>query len=219
MQVKPSQTILVDGKPIPSVSTDRFVIMYHKPEGEICTRQDPKCRPTIFDRFTDKALARLISIGRLDFNTSGLLLLTNDGDFGHQIAHPSSEVEREYLCRVHGHVNRHTLERLHQGVKLDGRLASFKSIKAHHGTHPQATNQSFSVVIAEGRYREVRRLWEQVDCTVTRLKRIRVGTLSLPRSLRAGQWAYLSDQQITQLHKISQTLPKHRRASKNKSNP
>ncbi|HED14822.1 MAG TPA: pseudouridine synthase, partial [Gammaproteobacteria bacterium] len=163
------------------------------------SRDDPKGRPTIFSGLPPLRSARWISIGRLDFNTSGLLLLTTDGQFANRMMHPSSQIEREYLCRVRGRINKDVLEKLRQGMLLDGYLARFCGIQKTNSEHHKGSNQWYQVVLREGRYREVRRLWQLVDCTVSRLIRIRYGTLVLPKKLAPGQFLELNAARINNL--------------------
>jgi 23S rRNA pseudouridine2605 synthase len=170
------------------------VLMYHKPEGEICTRSDPQNRPTVFDHLPVLRKGRWIAIGRLDLNTSGLLLFTTDGELAHQLMHPSGEIEREYAVRVFGEVTSAMLKNLKRGVMLDDGNASFKEIEFKGGA---AQNRWYHVVICEGRNREVRRLWEsQPGIKVSRLIRVRFGDIPLPPLLRPGKWRELEKEEI-----------------------
>lgn len=161
----------------------RQILCYHKPAGEVCTRYDPGGRSTIFKRLPKLIHGRWISIGRLDFNTSGLLLLTTDGELANRLMHPSYEIEREYAVRVLGTVNDVMLKRLKKGVILDGSLARFKRIINAGG---EGANHWYHVILSEGRKHEVRRLWNSQKITVSRLIRIRFGVAMLPNNLRAG---------------------------------
>ncbi len=198
----PQDRILVDGKPVRLTSEARetiTAILYHKPEGEICTRKDPKGRPTMFDNLPAIANGRWVSVGRLDINTSGLILLTNNGQLANKLMHPSTGLEREYLVRVRGRVSPSDIQTLtRDGVELDGKSARFDRILAADMAE-EGTNHWYRVVIREGRYREVRRLWEAVGHTVSRLKRIRYGTVSLPRSIKQGHHAKLAPKQLERL--------------------
>lgn len=171
------------------------VLLYHKPEGEICSRHDPEGRPTIFDHLPLLRNGRWISIGRLDFNTSGILLLTNDGELANKLMHPSGELEREYATRVKGQVTPAILKRLKKGVNLEDGEAHFNEIKDAGG---EGTNHWYHVIVKEGRNRLVRRLWESQDIMVSRLIRIRFGSLTLPRSLKRGMWAELEPNEVGQ---------------------
>ncbi len=167
------------------------ILCYHKPAGEVCTRNDPEKRKTIFDNLPPLKRARWINVGRLDFNTSGLLLLTTDGELANRLMHPSSNIEREYAVRILGEVNLDMIKRLTEGVQLEDGMAKFKSIKEAGGS---GANHWYHVILTEGRNREVRRLWESQDVTVSRLIRIRFGAISLPPRLRVGKYVELDEQ-------------------------
>lgn len=190
------EIVLVDGVRVrlPGGETKRTrVLIYHKPPGEICSRRDPGGRRSVFDELP---AGRWISVGRLDLNTSGLLLFTNDGELAHRLMHPASEVEREYACRVLGDVSEADLTRLRRGIRLDGQLARFDKIGRARGS---GVNRWYDVVLREGRYREVRRLWEATGHSVSRLVRVRYGDISLPRDLRPGQWRELPRSRVENL--------------------
>ena len=174
------------------------VLIYNKPEGEVTTREDPEGRPTIFEALPKLKGARWISVGRLDINTTGLLVLTTDGELANTLMHPSREVEREYVCRIHGEVPENIVDRLKRGVALDDGPAKFDEIERINSSD---SHSWFRVVVTEGRNREVRRLWESQEFQVSRLKRIRYGTLTLPRLLKRGQSQELPVEEVEALQR------------------
>ncbi len=195
--------IRVDGREVlvEARTTQPRVIAYYKPEGEICTRSDPEQRPTVFDHLPRIRLGRWISIGRLDFNTSGLLLLTNDGELANKLMHPSSQIEREYAVRIRGEVSDAMLKRLQTGIRLEDGMARFNTLVAAGGT---GSNHWYHVTVTEGRNRLVRRLWEAANCTVSRLMRVRFGPIQLPATLHRGQCVELSSEDVTVLSRASE---------------
>jgi 23S rRNA pseudouridine2605 synthase len=164
------------------------LLLYYKPAGEVTTRADPQRRPTVFERLPEPASGRWINVGRLDVNTSGLLLLTTDGELAHRLMHPSSEVEREYLVRVRGQPGPGVIRQLLAGVQLEDGLARFDRVVAEDTAAENGgpSHSTFRVVLHEGRNREVRRLWNAVGFEVSRLLRIRYGPVELPRDMRPG---------------------------------
>jgi 23S rRNA pseudouridine2605 synthase len=176
------------------------VILYNKPEGEICSRVDPDGRPTVYDNLPPIRGERWISVGRLDFNTSGLLLFTNDGEFANKLMHPSSVIDREYLVRIQGEVDDDMKKALKEGVLLDDGVARFTDIVDGAG---EGRNRWFYCVVMEGRNREVRRLWESQGVKVSRLKRVRYANIFIPSHVRVGQWTELAEQEIRDLSRIA----------------
>ena len=175
--------------------TNHRTLIYYKPEGEVTTRSDPEGRKTVFDRLPRLSTARWIAVGRLDINTAGLLLLTTDGELANQMMHPSNEVDREYLCRIRGHVTDEQIEKLKTGVMLDDGPAKFSDVVVGEMTQGHTW---VTVTLMEGRHREVRRLWEAVGAQVARLKRVRYGAAFLSPKIRSGRFEELSakDHQI-----------------------
>ena len=175
------------------------VLIYNKPEGVVATREDPEGRPTIFEQLPQLKGARWISVGRLDINTTGLLLLTTDGALAHALMHPSTEIEREYVCRVHGEVPDEVLEKLKAGIDLDDGPARFDELAV---ISRGDSHSWFRVMLKEGRNREVRRMWESQGLMVSRLKRIRYGNIELPRGLLRGQSETLDPETVKALRTL-----------------
>jgi len=191
-RVSPTDVIKIDGRPLSAkrlAPPPREIIIYNKPEGELVTRSDPQGRPVVFDRLPRPARGRWIAVGRLDINTSGLLILTTDGELANRLMHPSTQVEREYAVRVFGEASDEKLQQLVNGVELDDGPARFEEITPAGG---EGMNRWFHVVIMEGRKREVRRLWEAVGLQVSRLKRVRYGPVILDSSVKVGRSRVLS---------------------------
>lgn len=212
-RVSETDRIQVDGKPVTQANLKERrsrVLLYHKPVGEICTRHDPDGRETIFKNLPTLTSGRWITIGRLDLNTSGLLLITTDGDLANRLMHPSHEIEREYAVRVLGEVDSDMLKRLQSGVELEDGTAHFDGIKEAGG---EGANRWYHVILREGRNREVRRLWESQGVKVSRLMRIRFGLVSLPRGQKPGRWEDLPDEMVNELRKSVGLRAKQTRSS------
>lgn len=178
----------------------QHTIVYNKPEGELVTRSDPKERPTVFQRLPKLDTGRWIAVGRLDINTSGLMLFTTDGELANRLMHPSGQIEREYAVRVLGEVTESMLNRLVNGVELEDGTARFEHVVESGG---EGANRWFHVVIMEGRNREVRRLWEAVGAQVNRLKRVRFGPVMLDTRLLVGKWRELNSEELNKLQELT----------------
>ncbi|WP_406663297.1 23S rRNA pseudouridine(2605) synthase RluB [Gallaecimonas sp. GXIMD1310] len=194
--------VRIDGHQVAISAADDVicrVLMYNKPEGELCSRKDPDGRPTVFDRLPRLKQGRWVAVGRLDINTSGLLLFTTDGELANRLMHPSHQIEREYQVRIFGEVSHSMLSTLKNGVQLEDGPAKFNSIKRGGG---EGINQWFHVTLAEGRNREVRRLWETQDVKVSRLIRTQYGKMALDRKLPQGGWKELGKEEVNYLRKL-----------------
>lgn len=175
------------------------VLVYHKPVGEISSKFDPKHNKTVFDKLPRIRQGRWIQVGRLDINTSGLLLFTNNGELANQLMHPKFGLEREYAVRVRGQVSEENINALLKGVTLDDGLAQFKRIEFKGG---EGSNTWYHVILTEGRNREVRRLWQSQGIEVSRLIRIRYGHVPLPRFLSRGNYYELPITEVEKLEKM-----------------
>jgi len=199
-------TICLDGKPLVlDTAESTEVLLYHKPMGEVTTRSDPENRPTVFQRLPSPRSGRWIVVGRLDVNTSGLLLFTNDGALAHRLMHPSSEIEREYRVRLRGTPSEPVLERLRSGVQLEDGPAAFDRIERE---STEGSHSWFRVTLHEGRNREVRRLFEHQGFEVSKLSRIRYGNVDLPSDLRAGGFVSLGPPIVAELARLAAALPR-----------
>lgn len=197
-RVRPEDEISIDGRrlkrPKPDVGFTE-VLIYHKPEGRVCTRKDEQGRPTIFEQLPRRHHGRWVSVGRLDLNTSGLLLVTNNGELANRLMHPRHEVEREYAVRILGELTEEDISQLKRGLQLEDGPARFERVRPVPGEQ-EGRNHWYHVVIKEGRYREVRRLFEKLGYTVSRLIRVRYGDIRLPRDLPRGKTRALTWKQV-----------------------
>jgi 23S rRNA pseudouridine2605 synthase len=198
-RVSPSDRIVLDGKTIATAAASDAavrVLLDYKPTGEIATRSDPEGRPTVFHNLPHVRNGRWIQVGRLDFNTSGLMVFTTSGELANRLMHPSGNIEREYAVRILGEITPEQSERLKNGVMLDDGPAKFESVEPRGG---EGANRWYQVVIMEGRNREVRRMFETLGLAVSRLIRTRYGSFVLPPTLKRGMWFELSHDEVGML--------------------
>jgi 23S rRNA pseudouridine2605 synthase len=205
-RVTPEDKLTLDTRPLQQGSEEEKVriIVYNKPEGEVCTRSDPEGRATVFDKLPKLKQGRWVIVGRLDLNTTGLLLFTTDGELANRLMHPSSNIDREYVVRVRGEIDDDMLRRLKEGVMLEDGMARFSDIRE---SRSSGSHRWFNVVLMEGRNREVRRLWESQGVMVSRLKRARYGFIFLPSRLRLGQWEYMGQKDAVVLYEMAGLTP------------
>ncbi len=193
--------ITVDGRPLSQKKVKHRYLLYNKPAEEICSRDDPEGRKTVYDRLPRLKNQRWISVGRLDYMTTGLLLFTTDGALANKLMHPSSQIDREYAVRVLGDVSEEQLNAMREGVLLEDGIARFTDIQK--GRDEEGANQWYYVVVMEGRNREVRRLWESQGFTISRLKRVRFGSFFIPSAVKAGQYTDLKPKDIKLLYQMA----------------
>ena len=172
------------------------VLLYHKPEGEIVSRDDPEGRPSVFDKLPHLRSSKWIAIGRLDFNTSGLLIFTTDGVLANRLMHPRFEMEREYAARILGELTAEQMKQLTTGIELEDGVAAFSYLAEQGG---EGINHWYRVILKEGKNREVRRMFEAIGLTVSRLMRVRFGPINLPPRIKRGQWLELDEKETRQL--------------------
>ncbi|WP_175145170.1 23S rRNA pseudouridine(2605) synthase RluB, partial [Paraburkholderia phenoliruptrix] len=197
-RIMPTDQVRINGKPVKRKLANKppRVLLYHKPTGEIVSHADPEGRPSVFDKLPPMKTAKWLAVGRLDFNTEGLLMLTTSGDLANRFMHPRYSVEREYAVRVVGELAEGMRQKLLNGVELDDGPANFLRIRDGGG---EGTNHWYHVALAEGRNREVRRMFEAAGLMVSRLIRTRHGPISLPKGLKRGRWEELEDNQVRAL--------------------
>lgn len=212
-RVGPNDKVTIDHKPvklpIAAVRPAR-VLALHKPLATICSRRDPEGRSTVFSLLPGLVDERWIAVGRLDVNTTGLLLFTDDGELAHRLMHPRHQVEREYLVRVFGEVDDDVVQRLRDGVRIDGERVAFDHLERHDGA---GSNQWYRCALHSGRNREVRRLWESQGVQVSRLIRIRFGNIVLPRELAPGAYVELAGAPLANLMRLVGMKPPRVRAA------
>lgn len=195
-QVEEGDVVTLDGKPM-LPEEKKYYILYHKPMGEVCTASDPQGRATVLDRFRDFP-ARLFPVGRLDFDSEGLLLLTNDGEMMQRMLHPSREVDKTYLARVDGDVSLEAIRKLRAGVMLDERMTAPAEVRVIRRTGVETV---VLVTIHEGRNRQVRRMFETVGHTVLLLRRVKFGPLEMGE-LKRGEWRELTEKELETLRDL-----------------
>ncbi len=199
-RVVPSDRIEVDGQRVAlRLAAVPEVLILNKAAGTVCSRSDPEGRKTVFEGLPKLRHGRWISVGRLDMQTTGLLVLTNDGNLAHKMMHPSTGLDREYAVRINMHLENDVLQQLMEGVVVDGETLRFSDVQFYDGS---SRNFWYHVVLMEGKNREVRRLFESVGCIVSRLKRVRYGPIILPSWLKAKQWAALRDEDVQELYRL-----------------
>lgn len=199
MRVSDTDKIKFDGALVheDSASKSPRVLLYNKPEGEICSRNDPEGRRTVYERLPKLNSGRWISVGRLDFNTSGLLLFTTDGQLANAMMHPASGIDREYLVRVQGAVEDEVIATMKNGVELEDGPARFTDVRPGRN---EGSHHWYYCVVMEGRNREVRRIWESQGINISRLKRVRYGNVFVPSHVRAGQYLELNPAELQDVY-------------------
>ena len=218
-RISEANKVLLDNKPLFLAweTNDIRVLAYYKPEGEICSRSDPEHKRTIFDNLPRLKIGRWIAAGRLDINTTGLILLSNDGDLVNRLMHPSHEIEREYAVRILGEVTDDQIAQLKEGVLLDDGMAKFEKIRFAGG---EGANRWYHVVLKEGRNREVRRMWEFFGIRVSRLSRIRFGNIHLRRGQKQGKYEALQPAELNDLYaSVGLQYNENKRVQSERHNP
>jgi 23S rRNA pseudouridine2605 synthase len=197
-RVRRTDAVAVDGRPVKASPAGRLprVLLYHKPEGEIVSRDDPGGRTSVFEKVPPLRGAKWLAVGRLDFNTSGLLVLTDDGELANRMMHPRYELPREYAVRIRGRVAPADMERLRRGIPVEDGQIRLESIEEQGG---EGANRWYRIVLREGRNRIVRRMFEALGLTVSRLMRIRFGPVSLPPRLTRGRFMELAPEEVREL--------------------
>jgi 23S rRNA pseudouridine2605 synthase len=200
-RVTTADKVKLNGRMVYLKDTERLprVLIYHKPEGEIVSRDDPEGRPSVFEKLPRLRGSRWIAVGRLDFNSCGLLLVTDSGELANRLMHPRYELEREYAVRVLGEVSTESLYLLQTGIELEDGMANFSRISPAGG---EGANRWYRVVLNEGRNREVRRMFAAVGVTVSRLMRVRYGPVPLPPQLKRGQFRQLEEAEVKALMSV-----------------
>jgi 23S rRNA pseudouridine2605 synthase len=205
MRVQPGDVIRVGKRQVTVRDSARLprIILYHKPEGEIVSHDDPQGRPSVFEKLPPMRRGKWLAVGRLDYNTCGLLMFTTSGELANRLMHPRYEVEREYAVRIIGKLSDEHVRALKKGVRLEDGMARFEELEERGG---RGLNNWYRVVLREGRNRIVRRMFEAVGYKVSRLMRVRFGIVSLPFALRRGAWREVDEEHTGAILAWSATL-------------
>lgn len=200
--VKDNDVINIDGEDfVVEINPETEVLIYHKPTGQVCSNVPTDKNDSVFQALPPRKKGKWIMVGRLDVNTSGLLVFSNNGDFVNQLTHPSSKIDREYLCRVYGDISDNKLENIMKGVSINGEKSSFSDVVAVKKTS-KSKNHWFYVCLFTGKNREVRKIWDTQKLTVNRLIRLRYGPIIMPDNLKPGGWKKFSKKEVTKLQEL-----------------
>ena len=200
--VKDNDVINIDGEDfVVEINPETEVLIYHKPTGQVCSNVPTDKNDSVFQALPPRKKGKWIMVGRLDVNTSGLLVFSNNGDFVNQLTHPSSKIDREYLCRVYGDISDNKLENIMKGVSINGEKSSFSDVVAVKKTS-KSKNHWFYVCLFTGKNREVRKIWDTQKLTVNRLIRLRYGPIIMPDNLKPGGWKKFSKKEVTKLQDL-----------------
>ena len=200
--VEDNDVINIDGEDfVVEINPETEVLIYHKPTGQVCSNVPTDKNDSVFQALPPRKKGKWIMVGRLDVNTSGLLVFSNNGDFVNQLTHPSSKIDREYLCRVYGDISDNKLENITKGVNINGEKSSFSDVVAVKKTS-KSKNHWFYVCLFTGKNREVRKIWDTQKLTVNRLIRLRYGPIIMPDNLKPGGWKKFSKKEVTKLQDL-----------------
>ena len=200
--VEDNDVINIDGEDfVVEINPETEVLIYHKPTGQVCSNVPTDKNDSVFQALPPRKKGKWIMVGRLDVNTSGLLVFSNNGDFVNQLTHPSSKIDREYLCRVYGDISDNKLENIMKGVSINGEKSSFSDVVAVKKTS-KSKNHWFYVCLFTGKNREVRKIWDTQKLTVNRLIRLRYGPIIMPDNLKPGGWKKFSKKEVTKLQDL-----------------
>ncbi|MFL2487474.1 MAG: pseudouridine synthase [Gammaproteobacteria bacterium] len=200
--VEDNDVINIDGEDfVVEINPETEVLIYHKPTGQVCSNVPTDKNDSVFQALPPRKKGKWIMVGRLDVNTSGLLVFSNNGDFVNQLTHPSSKIDREYLCRVYGDISDNKLENIMKGVNINGEKSSFSDVVAVKKT-TKSKNHWFYVCLFTGKNREVRKIWDTQKLTVNRLIRLRYGPIIMPDNLKPGGWKKFSKKEVTKLQDL-----------------